>query len=203
MNKKVLTLVLVVFLAMTCVFAYRGEIKVGLNLGAGLDGWSKSNSGSKNDVGLYAGFYGAGTFQYGLTDSFSIKAEVGVNTFSQFIKSNSNPVSTNSRTANVLASVAAVYELPLDRIFAMDVQVGLDSIIGQPAVGSGYGSNVAIGVGLGTGFIVNCTDEIAVSLRVKLPIYLINTNSAYGETISNGKYTLLGAQCNLGITYSL
>lgn len=201
MNKKVLTLVLVVFLAMTCVFAYRGEIKVGLNLGAGLDGWSKSNSGSKNDVGLYAGFYGAGTFQYGLTDSFSIKAEVGVNTFSQIIR-NGKATSVSSRTANVLASVAAVYDLPIDRIFAMDVQVGLDSIIGKPAVSSD-GSNVALGLGLGTGFIVNCTDEIAVSLRVKLPIYLINTNSAYRETISNGNYTLLGAQCNLGITYSL
>ena len=201
MNKKVLTLVLVVFLAMTCVFAYRGEIKVGLNLGAGLDGWSKSNSGSKNDVGLYAGFYGTGTFQYGLTDSFSIKAEVGVNTFSQIIR-NGKATSVSSRTANVLASVAAVYDLPIDRIFAMDVQVGLDSIIGKPAVSSD-GSNVALGLGLGTGFIVNCTDEIAVSLRVKLPIYLINTNSAYRETISNGNYTLLGAQCNLGITYSL
>ena len=201
MNKKVLTLVLVVFLAMTCVFAYRGEIKVGLNLGAGLDGWSKSNSGSKNDVGLYAGFYGAGTFQYGLTDSFSIKAEVGVNTFSQIIR-NGKATSVSSRTANVLASVAAVYDLPIDRIFAMDVQVGLDSIIGKPAVSSD-GSNVALGLGLGTGFIVNCTDEIAVSFRVKLPIYFINTNSAYRETISNGKYTLLGAQCNLGITYSL
>lgn len=35
MNKKIFTVILVVLLAMTCAFAYKGEIKVGLSAGAG------------------------------------------------------------------------------------------------------------------------------------------------------------------------
>ncbi len=208
MNKKFLTIVLVVLLTMTSVFAYRGEMKVGANLGYGLDGYGYSVSPTSSDVTvkLYGGIYAAGTFQYGLTDSLYAKAEVGVNTFYEFITSTTggtpSRVDTNSRTTNALVSAALVYDIPIGRIFAIDLQIGVDSILGKPSVGAEK-FNASIGVGFGSGFVVNITDDISLSYNSKISLYFANTNSAYRDVISKNDYILIGAQNNIGITYSL
>lgn len=208
MNKKILAIVLVVLLAMTCAFAYRGEMKVGANLGYGLDGWGYSTSTTSSDVTvkLYGGIYAAGTFQYGLTNSLYVKAEVGVNTFYEFITSTTggtpSKVKTDSRTPNALVSAALVYELPIGKLFALDFQVGVDSILGKPSIGAEK-FNASIGAGFGSGFVVNITDDISLSYNSKISLYFANTNSAYRDIISNNNYILVGAQNNIGITYSL
>ena len=208
MNKKILTIVLVVLLSMTCAFAYKGEMKVGANLGYGLDGWGYSISTTSNDVTVkvYGGIYVAGTFQYGLTNSLYAKAEVGINAFNNFITSSTGEtlysVKTNSRTPNALVSVALVSEIPLSEFFSFDLQASIDSIIGKPSIGAEK-FNASIGLGLGLSFAVNITNDLSLSYNSKVSVYFANTNSTYGKIIANYDYILVGAQNNIGITYSL
>ncbi len=206
MNKKILTIVLVVLLAMTCVFAYKGEMQVGLNLGSGFDGYGMMIDKDTTKVSLYNGLYAAGTFQYGLTDSLYAKAEVGVNTFFRFISAEAgedpSSTDTDSRTPNVLVSAALVYDIPIGRIFAIDLQIGVDSIIGKPSYGSET-FNASIGLGFGSSLVFNITDDLSISSNSKLAVYFVNTNSAYRDALTKGDVVLVGVQNNVGITYSL
>ncbi len=206
MNKKVLTVVLVVLLAMTSVFAYSGEMKVGLNLGSGVDGYGQSVGESSADATLYSGFYASGVFQYGLTDSLSVKAEVGLNTFSQFVRSttgkDASTTKTDSRTANVIVSAAVVYDLPIGKLFAIDLQLGADAIMGKPSLGSEK-FNISMGMSLGSALVLNFNEQIALNINSKVALYFANSNKAYREALAKTTTVLIGVQNNIGVTYSL
>jgi hypothetical protein len=207
MNKKILTVVLVALLAMTGVFAsvYRGETRVGLNLGMGADGWGKSVDNG-TDVLVYGGAYIAGTFQYGLSDCLAVKAEAGVNTYSQFVRSYANGTSskgeTTSRPANFAVSAAIVYDLPIGRIFDIQLQFGADALIGKSSFGSDE-FNVALGVDCGVAFVVNFTDEISLVVNSKYNFYVANTNETIKKAVSDYSMVFIGAQNTVGVTYSL
>ena len=206
MNKKILTVVLVVLLAMTCAFAYKGEMKVGANLGVGLDGWGQAIDDDHADVLLYGGLYGAGTFQYGLTEGLYVKAEVGVNNFTKGYRSITGQevkeFSTDSRTPNVIVSAGLLYDIPIGRIFAIDLQVSAETIFGKPSYGSEK-SNVAYGVGFGSALVFNITDDISLNFNSKFSIYLASSNADYAKILNDGDIVLVGAQDNIGFTYSL
>ena len=206
MNKKFFTIVLVVLLAMTCVFAYKGEMKVGANLGVGVDGTGKSIDKNTTETRLYGGLYGAGTFQYGLTDGLYVKAEVGANNFSLFYHtiSGKDPVSveTDSRTTNVIVSAGLLYDIPIGRIFAIDLQLTAETIFGKPAYSSET-SNVAYGVGFGSAAVFNITDDFSVNFNSKFSIYIASSNSEYAKIVKDNGLILVGAQENIGFTYSL
>lgn len=210
MNKKVFVLVLVVLLAMTCAFAYKGEMKVGANIGYGADGWGQSTTSSGNTntrVALDAGLYAAGTFQYGIANDFYFKAEVGVNTFSKHGYSDNgekSKVIDSDRTANVIASVAILYDIPIGKIFAIDLQIGADTIFGMPSYwNSKYKKNVGCGLSFGSGVAINFTDDFALNFNSKVTVYFSCLDSDYAKMVSDLGLILIGLQENIGITYSL
>ncbi len=208
MNKKILTVVLVVLFAVTSVFAYKGEMKVGASMGLGFDGWGYTiNEDEKtSQVGMYGGFCGSANFQYGLTNSLYLKGEVGINTFSKYVKvkTNEEPVFPNvsPRKPNFLVSAAVVYDIPIGTILNIDLQIGVDTAIGKPSYGSEE-SDIAIGLGLGLGLGFNITQQISLGLNAKLSAYMANTNAKYAELLKADEVALLGLQNNIYVTYSL
>lgn len=206
MNKKILTIILVVLLAMANVFAYRGEVKIGANLGAGADGWGKSIDEDHTDVLVQGGVYAAGVVSYGLSDTVYLKSELGINTFSKFVRSTTGSetaTGSTNRTPIGLLSVAAVYNIPIGRILDINLQAGIDSSFGKASYGSERPFNISIGLGLGAEFAFNITDEMAITLNSKLAFYFFNTDSTYRNSVSANNVILVGAQNNIGITYSL
>lgn len=206
MNKKILTIILVVLLAMANVFAYRGEVKIGANLGAGADGWGKSIDEDHTDVLVQGGVYAAGVVSYGLSDTVYLKSELGINTFSKFVRSTTGSetaTGSTNRTPIGLLSVAAVYNIPIGRILDINLQAGIDSSFGKPFYNTEVPFNISIGLGLGAEFAFNITDEMAITVNSKLAFYFFNTDSTYRNSVSANNVILVGAQNNIGITYSL
>lgn len=204
MNKKILTIILVVLLAMANVFAYRGEVKIGANLGA--DGWGKSIDEDHTDVLVQGGVYAAGVVSYGLSDTVYLKSELGINTFSKYVRSTTGSetaTGSTNRTPIGLLSVAAVYNIPIGKILDINFQAGIDSSFGKPFYNTEVPFNISIGLGLGAEFAFNITDEMAITLNSKLAFYFFNTDSTYRNSVSANNVILVGAQNNIGITYSL
>ena len=80
--KKVFAIVLIVCLAMTAVFADKGDVKVGAQLGMGTvseKGKEKLLTVDTTTVSSNGGFYFALAGEFEFADNIALKAEVGMN----------------------------------------------------------------------------------------------------------------------------
>ena len=208
MNKKVFALVLVVLLAMTCVFAYKGETKIGIDLGVGSDNAAYDDNKHKVTAIVLGGNVTA-SVQYGLTESSAIKAEVGFNTYSEgVIYVDDVAVETYDninleRQPNCVFYIGYVYNLPIGRndLFEWEFGAGLEGEIGSSFVNNDF--NLGLGIGFEETFIFNVTSNLAITATTRTGIRFVNTNNTMSSYLAETNMLSIPVFMTAGVTYSL
>jgi opacity protein-like surface antigen len=203
MNKKVLVFALVLVLAVTSIFAAKSDMKVGAQLGYGGRSFTESlNGDSMTCIGN--GFYGAFTFEYGITDAVSVKAEAGINTMGHVkAKVNSGKTSDPSPYAtpvNFAIFAGAMYNYEISKEITAYGGAGVDMMIGN-ITEEDDSSNTAIGLGLELGASYKINKQFSVNVGGKFGWHFINTNK--DTNADNLKTTTLTYKAYAGVTYSL
>ena len=205
MNKKVLVLALVLVLAVTSVFAVKSDMKVGAQLGYGGRSFTYSvdDEDSKFTI-LGNGFYGAFTFEYGVTDAISVKAEAGINTMGHAkVKNGSGHPEDDATPANFTIFVGAMYNYAINKEISAYGGAGVDMMIGN-IISSNKSSNTGIGLGLELGATYKINKQISVNVGGKFGWHFINTNEEMKDDVSDKlKITGLTYKAYAGVTYSL
>jgi opacity protein-like surface antigen len=209
MNKKVLVFALVLVLAVGSVFAAKADMKVGAQLGYG--GRSliihTEYEGGGSTI-LNNGFYGVFTFEYGVTDAISVKAEAGINTMGHtntkaelgstwYKASDSTPV-------NFALFVGAMYNYSINKELTVYGGAGIDMLIGkwrEDATGSVIHASTAIGLGLEAGASYKINKQFSVNAGAKFAWQFINACEDFKK--HDAKVTSLAYKAYAGVTYSL
>lgn len=217
MNKKVLLIALVLVLSVGSIFAVKkAEMEVGAQFGYGgrtLTGYSTVLKGKHSWARVVNnGFYGAFTFEYGITDSISVKAEAGVNTMGyDAMSANSEATSTtidppqNIVPVNFSFFAGALYNLAFSDEFTIYGGVGLDVLMGnvfndKDAPGTNA-FNVAFGVGFEVGGAYALSNQLSLSSGCRFGLHFVNTNENF--TQENQKFLNLAYKFYTGLTYSI
>lgn len=205
MNKKVLVVVLVLVLAVGSVFAAKSDMKVGAQLGYGGRSFIL-NVNSSEAAYVNNGFYGAFTFEYGVTDAISVKAEAGINTMgTTVVKMGSKPqTDPNGATpVNFALFVGAMYNYAINKEITAYGGAGVDMLIGYISTEKDS-SNMAIGLGLELGASYKINKQISVNVGGKFGWQFINTFDFHtGDASDKIKKNNLAYKAYAGVTYSL
>jgi hypothetical protein len=205
MNKKVLVVVLVLVLAVGSVFAAKSDMKVGAQLGYGGRNFIL-NVNSYEYTYVNNGFYGAFTFEYGVTDAISVKAEAGINTMGTTVlkigsASESDP--NEATPVNFALFVGAMYNYVINKELTAYGGAGVDMLIGYIASEKDT-SNVAIGLGLELGASYKINKQFSVNVGGKFGWQFINTYDYHmGDASDKIKKNNLAYKAYAGVTYSL
>ena len=219
MNKKVVVIALVLVLAVGSVFAAKksADIKIGAQLGYG--GRSVTLSGKDTFKGnsyklSNGGFYGAFTFEMGLTEDLSLKAEAGINTMGKEQTSlklkKIDPIKgeySESTPVNFSLFAGAMYNLELSKELTMSFGAGVDMMMGKLSSDEDAKSNTAIGLGAEAGVAYAINDQISITCGAKFGWHFINTNddiedvkAKIGDDVST---SLVSYKFLAGVTYAL
>ena len=208
MNKKVFTMILVVLLAMTFVFASRGETKVSLNLGVGSDNVAyDSDKPNEKLNGIVIGGNATVAVQYGLSSDDYLKAEIGFNTYSDGAIYLNGEVYQNyvitDRNPNCVFYFGYVYNMALGNsgLFEWETSVGLQGAAGSCFKGNDF--NLSLGLGFEETFLFNITKSLSVNLTTRAGIQFINTNSEFAKWLSDCNSLSIPVFMTAGVTYSL
>ena len=207
MSKKFLTIGLVVLLAMTCVFAYSGEIKVGFSAGAGSDNVIFTKE-TNSVTGIVLGGNVNGIFQYGLSDSSYVKLEVGLNTYNAAaiyvndVKVEEYDEINLDRKPNAVFYLGYAYSFPLfsSSIIEYETSVGLQGMAGSCFTSNDF--NFSLGIGVEETFIFNINNSFAITSSARTGIQLFNTNKELVNYLSDG-FRAIPVYFTLGATYSI
>ena len=205
MNKKVLVVVLVLVLAVGSVFAAKSDMKVGAQLGYGGRSITQNDktAGIKYSISNN-GFYGAFTFEYGITDAVSVKAEAGINTMGENIMTVKSD-SRNNREGlrdyppvNFALFVGAMYNYVINKELTAYGGAGIDILMGSTSKEkNSFNAGIGLGFELGASYKIN--KQFSVNVGGKFGWHFLNTNENYSnENISNLTY-----KAYAGVTYSL
>ena len=216
MNKKVLVIALVLVLAVGSVFAAKkADVKAGVQLGYGADSLTltgKGNLSSLSTTVLHSGFYGAFTFEYGLSEDLSFKAEAGVNTMGKAkstIKSNSGSYENNSEDENTPINftvfAGAIYNIELNKQLSAYVGGGVDMLIGKLSSSEDAETNAAIGIGAEAGVSYAIDKKLSINAGGKFGWHFVNTNADVEDSKSGDNYstTNISYKFYAGATYAL
>jgi opacity protein-like surface antigen len=207
MNKKVLVIALVLVLAVSSVFAAKADMKVGAQLGYG----GRSLTATDNNLRATLasnGFYGAFTFEYGVTDAISVKAEAGINTMGTMVLymkntktgETANPTESPYKTpVNFTLFVGALYNYAINKEFTVYGGAGIDVLMGLAAEDMDDTFNAGIGLGLELGASYAIDKQLSVNVGGKFGWHFINTNENYKDE----KFTGLAYKAYAGVTYSI
>ena len=203
MNKKVLVFALVLVLAVGSVFAAKSDMKVGAQLGYGGRSFIESLDDYSATI-LGNGFYGAFTFEYGITDAVSVKAEAGINTMGHAkIKEISGKLGdpeTYATPVNFAIFAGAMYNYSINKEITAYGGAGLDMMIGN-ITEEDASSNTAIGLGLELGAAYKINKQFSVNAGAKFAWQFINACEDFKK--NNAKVTSLAYKAYAGVTYSL
>ena len=205
--KKVLAIALVLCLVMGAVFAAKGDIKVGAQLGY-VGGFSRQKVSEGNDymkvkasVGGF-GFEAAGL--YDVTDEVSVKAAFGLVFFGKNAKVTVNthieglPDSTDSDTVEVDAPVQFSFYLGGQYAFEVTKEIkvaagaGLDLTFGKDSKDDDAKSSLSLGLGAEVTGTYAINKNIDVLLGARYSFYFVDTD----ENLKKEKeaYEALGAK---------
>ncbi len=201
MSKKILTIGLVVLLAMTCAFAYSGEIKVGINAGVGSDNRSQNNTNI-----LELGGNVTGCVYYGLSDSTFVKFELGLNTYSigaTYYNGKENSEYDLDRNPNAVFYLGFVYNLPLGRngLFEWELSAGLQGLAGSSFFDDKF--NLSLGLGVEETIIFNLTNSFAITTSTRTGVQFVNTNKDVASSLEKYDQTAIPVYITVGANYSL
>ena len=212
--KKVFAIVLIVCLAMTAVFAAKGDFKIGAQAGVGTEAF-----GAKKDSDNYlkvnnAGFYVAGTAEYYFSDAFAGRAEFGINTMGKAKSTVSILGVSTTKTADkasplmLSAYVGAEYDIELSKTFDLLLGAGWDMMIGKLSSDEDAKSNAAMGLGLEAIGALELSKKAQLTFGVKYGMLFVNTNDDVADAyttaadndwkISNGSFKFFA-----GMTFTL
>ena len=216
MNKKVVVIALVLVLAVGSVFAAKkADVKAGVQLGYGADSLTltgKGNLSSLSTTVLHSGFYGAFTFEYGLSEDLSFKAEAGVNTMGKAkstIKSNTGSYENNSEDENTPINftvfAGAIYNIELNKQLSAYVGGGVDMLIGKLSSSEDAETNAAIGIGAEAGVSYAIDKKLSINAGGKFGWHFVNTNADVEDSKSGDNYstTNISYKFYAGATYAL
>jgi opacity protein-like surface antigen len=204
MNKKVLVVVLVLVLAVGSVFAAKSDMKVGAQLGYG--GRTVIENAKDGDVYklFNNGFYGAFTFEYGITNAISVKAEAGINTMGTLIEkyNDEDPEPWDSTPVNFTFFAGAFYNYAINKEITVYGGAGFDMLIGNFEKESTNKADVGFGLGLEAGASYKINNQISVNAGGKFAWHFVNTRN-YNFYDSDSKISQLTYKAYAGVTYSL
>jgi opacity protein-like surface antigen len=216
MNKKVLVIALVLVLAVGSVFAAKkADVKAGVQLGYGADSLTLTGKGNLSSLStnvLHSGFYGAFTFEYGLSEDLSFKAEAGVNTMGKAkatMKSNSGSYENNSEDENTPINftvfAGAIYNIELNKQLSAYVGGGVDMLIGKLSSAEDAETNAAIGIGAEAGVSYAIDKKLSINAGGKFGWHFVNTNADVEDSKSGDNYstTNISYKFYAGATYAL
>ncbi len=217
MNKKVLVIALVLVLAVGSVFAAKkADMKVGAQLGFGADSVTASGkgdlSGNSTNV-LHSGFYGAFTFEYGVSEDVSLKAEAGINTMGKAkttitvkkLGTNSNTSEDENTPINFTVFAGAIYNIELNKQLSAYVGGGLDMLIGKLSSNEDAETNAAIGLGAEAGVSYAIDKKLSINAGGKFGWHFVNTNADVEDAKSGDNYSTsnISYKFYAGATYAL
>ncbi len=216
MNKKVVVIALVLVLAVGSVFAAKksADIKVGAQLGYGGRSVTLSGKGDIKDYKLNSkngGFYGAFTFEMGLTDDLSIKAEAGINAMGKEKVKNTLGKYSHELNASDNSPVSftlfagAMYNMELSKELTMSFGAGVDMMMGKLSSDEDAKSNTAIGLGAEAGVAYAINNQISITGGAKFGWHFINTNPDVEDYKEGDTYKTSNVSYKFfaGVTYAL
>ena len=209
MNKKVLVLALVLVLAVTSVFAAKSDMKVGAQLGYGGRNLIIHAEYEGGSTVFNNGFYGVFTFEYGVTDAISVKAEAGINTMGHTNSKAELSGSTwykdsDATPVNFALFVGAMYNYSINKELTAYGGAGIDMLIGKwraDSTGSYINTNTAIGLGFEAGASYKINKQFSVNAGAKFAWQFINACEDFKKY--DAKVTSLAYKAYAGVTYSL
>lgn len=205
MNKKLFTVILVVLLAMTCAFAYKGEIKIGLSAGAGSNNVSYDDSTNRL-TGILLGGNLTASVHYGISDDSYVKLEAGVNTYNTgaiYVNGEKYKDYDEERDPNAVFYLGYVYNMTIGSsgMFEWEIGAGLQGIAGSNFKGNDF--NLALGLGFEETFIFNITNNLALTSTTRAGIQFVNTNKDFADWLKSVNSLSIPVYFTAGVTYSL
>ena len=204
MNKKVLVIALVLVLAVGSVFAAKSDMKVGAQLGyGGRTAIEKETDGEVNNL-ANNGFYGAFTFEYGVTDDISVKAEAGINTMGGLKVKYDGGVDDDwdPTPVNFTLFAGAMYNYAINKDFTVYGGAGVDMLIGKFEKESDDKADVGVGLGLEAGVSYKINKQISVNAGGKFAWHFVNTSNFWYYD-PGSKINQLTYKAYAGVTYTL
>ena len=217
MNKKVLVIALVLVLAVGSVFAAKkADVKAGVQLGYGADSLTRTGKGDLSSISrtvLHSGFYGAFTFEYGLSEDLSFKAEAGVNTMGKAkVTTKTKSLGTHESESedentpiNFTVFAGAIYNIELNKQLSAYVGGGVDMLIGKLSSSEDAETNAAIGIGAEAGVSYAIDKKLSINAGGKFGWHFVNTNADVEDSKSGDNYstTNISYKFYAGATYAL
>ena len=206
MNKKIFTMVLVALLAMTCVFAAKGDVKVGLDLGVGSDNVAYDDGNNRANA-ITIGLNVTGSVKYCVSDSVFVKAELGFNTYTEaaIYVNDVRKYDTElaDRNPNCVFYAGAVYNIPIGRseLFEWEFGAGLQGTAGSCFKTNDF--NLSLGLGFEETVIFNLTKELSFTATTRAGIQVFNSNTKYANWLKDRDSKSIPVYMTLGATYSL
>ena len=212
--KKVFAIVLIVCLAMTAVFADKGDFKVGAQVGLGTYALSVTKDSNNYVKSNNSGFYFAGTGEYFFSDAFAGRFEFGLNTMGKAKSAASIAGISTSGTADeaspamLSAYVGAEYGFELSDTFDLLVGAGWDMMIGKESNADDAKTNAAMGIGLEVVCALELQKNLDLTFGAKYGIFFVNTDDdiadAYSTFAENDcKVSNSAFKVFVGVTYTL
>lgn len=214
--KKVFAIVLIVCLAMTAVFAAKGDFKLGAQFGYGSESLSIKKSDDNYLKVNNGGFYFAGTGEYFFSDAVAGRFEVGLNTMGKAtanskvagIKVLDNSKASEASPMHFSIYGGLEYNIEVSKQLNLGLGAGWDVLIGKESDADDAKTNASMGLGFEVvaAFAVNKSCDI--TLGSKFGWHFINTDQdiadAYGTAADNGwKTTATAIQLFAGLSFAL
>ena len=214
--KKAFAIVLIVCLAMTAVFAAKGDIKLGAQVGYGVENLSVKKSDDNYLTINNGGFYFAGTGLYYFSDAFAGRLEFGMNTMGKAVANSKvagikvldNFKADKASPVHISIYGGLQYDIDVSKQLDLGIGAGWDVMIGKESDDEDAKTNASMGLGVEViaAFAINKNCDF--TLGSKFGLHFINTDDdiadAYGTAADNGwKTSATALQFFAGITFAL
>ena len=212
--KKVFAIVLIVCLAMTAVFADKGDFKVGAQAGYGTLALSIKKDSNNYITANNGGFYFAGDAEYYFSDAFAGKVEFGLNTMGKAKSSGAIAGISTSGTASEASPIqfstyfGLQYNIEVSKDLDLGLGAGWDMMIGKESSDDDAKTNAAMGVGFEVVVAYKMNKSTALTFGSKLGILFINSDDdiddAYATFADNDcKVSQTAFKFFVGVTFAL
>ena len=214
--KKVFAIVLIVCLAMTAVFADKGDFKLGAQFGYGLESLSIKKSDDNFLKVNNGGFYVAGTGEYFFSDAVAARFEFGLNTMGKAtsnskvagIKILDNSKASKSSPMHFSIYGGLEYNIEVSKQVALELGAGWDVLVGKESDADDAKTNASMGLGFEVIAAFAVSKDFDITLGSKFGWHFINTDEdiadAYGTATDNGwKTTATAFQFFAGVSFAL
>ena len=211
--KKLFAIVLIVCLAMTAVFADKGDFKLGAQLGMGLvseKAKQKIVTVDTTTVTSNAGFLFAAAAEYEFADNIAIKAEVGMNLLGKATVKVTAEGHTETATADEKSPAlfamyfGGQYNIEVSKQLDLRLGAGFDMLSGKMDNSDDAEKNSRIGLGLEAIIAYKLEDNFSLDFGSKFSIFFANTNKDYADAVKNlDSYSSTGFKFFAGATFTL